>query len=131
MGQNHACARNEAGAVYCWGGNNSGQLGYGSYESSSVPVRVSGLEDGVTKLVAGAFYTCGLLDSGAVQCWGSHVPGFMGDQAVEFAFSPVVPAELDGGVGRHCWRRPPYYCALMAAGEVMCWVATCRATGHG
>jgi alpha-tubulin suppressor-like RCC1 family protein len=120
VGQNHACARNEAGAVYCWGGNNSGQLGYGSHESSSAPVRVTGLEDGVTKLVAGAFYTCGLLESSAVQCWGSHVPGFLGDQAVEFAFSPVVPEGLDADVVDIAGG-DSHVCALMAAGEVMCW----------
>lgn len=37
-GQTHACARTVAGQVYCWGGNNYGQLGNGGKEASVRPV---------------------------------------------------------------------------------------------
>jgi len=39
-GQTHACARMVAGQVYCWGGNNYGQLGNGGKEESVRPVLV-------------------------------------------------------------------------------------------
>jgi alpha-tubulin suppressor-like RCC1 family protein len=45
-GQLYTCARDTAGAFYCWGLNSSGQLGNGSTTQSLVPVIVSGITPG-------------------------------------------------------------------------------------
>ncbi|WP_298626576.1 hypothetical protein [uncultured Legionella sp.] len=37
-GESHACALKQTGEVYCWGKNNSGQLGNGGNTSSNIPV---------------------------------------------------------------------------------------------
>jgi alpha-tubulin suppressor-like RCC1 family protein len=42
VGFSHACAITTAGAVYCWGQNNRGQLGTGTTTASDVPVRIKG-----------------------------------------------------------------------------------------
>ncbi|HRZ80320.1 MAG TPA: RCC1 domain-containing protein, partial [bacterium] len=34
------CALDEDGKVYCWGWNQDGQLGNGSYDDSSIPVEI-------------------------------------------------------------------------------------------
>jgi alpha-tubulin suppressor-like RCC1 family protein len=39
-GLSHACAIGNSGALYCWGANDTGQLGTGTPESSSIPIRV-------------------------------------------------------------------------------------------
>jgi alpha-tubulin suppressor-like RCC1 family protein len=39
IGDTHICAVTSDGAVWCWGGNDYGQLGDGSRIRSSVPVR--------------------------------------------------------------------------------------------
>ncbi|MBN1439625.1 MAG: hypothetical protein JW929_09470 [Anaerolineales bacterium] len=45
VGRAYTCAAAESGGVKCWGLNDVGQLGDGTYEDSQVPVRVFGLGD--------------------------------------------------------------------------------------
>src|SRR6185503_4582422 len=80
----HACALKDGG-VYCWGNNQSKQLGNNSSAvDSQVPVPVAdcsptcgGLDTGVRALVAGNHHTCAL-KGGAVYCWGLNGKGQLG-----------------------------------------------------
>ncbi|MEM6295012.1 MAG: hypothetical protein AAGA54_27315 [Myxococcota bacterium] len=81
-GLHHTCAVSNAGAVYCWGGNDSGQLGLGHTddwgdEPGEVPEAVS-LPDLAVQVVAGAAHTCALLTDGSVSCWGDGSVGQLG-----------------------------------------------------
>lgn len=73
-----AIADNE---VYCWGNNDSGQLGIGSYDNSSIPVKVGGLLAGkkATRLAMSTDYgsVCAIAD-GKAYCWGSNWYGQLG-----------------------------------------------------
>lgn len=60
------------GQLWCWGNNESGQLGNAVNAHSSLPVRVQGLEDVEAFAIAGSS-TCALAD-GELWCWG-HVGG--------------------------------------------------------
>lgn len=73
-GYNHVCARRRHGEVYCWGANDSAQLGIPADDAGhATPVRVA-LPDGgaltATNIGAHGAYTCARLTDGAVRCWG-------------------------------------------------------------
>ena len=66
------------GAAYCWGDNESGQLGTGTQVSAVIPTLVSG---GLTfaQVSAGSDHTCGVTTTGAAYCWGDNFFGQLGD----------------------------------------------------
>jgi serine/threonine-protein kinase len=77
-GSGITCAR-VAGAAYCWGANQLGQLGGGSRTEADVttPQVVSGslLFAGLT---AASTHACGFTAGGAAYCWGSNASGQLG-----------------------------------------------------
>ena len=69
-GNNHSCAVTENNDVYCWGGNESGQLGNGSFENSFVPTLIENFK--FKQISSGNKFTCGIDLSDEVYCWGSN-----------------------------------------------------------
>lgn len=61
-----------AGELWCWGENDSGQLGNAVNAGSSLPVRVQGLDD-VDAFAVAQGATCALSD-GELWCWGRLGP---------------------------------------------------------
>jgi alpha-tubulin suppressor-like RCC1 family protein len=84
------CALLSTGAVKCWGTNTYGQLGDGTSGTNRLtPVDVSGLSSGVTAISGGYYYTCALLNTGAVKCWGYNGFGQLGDGSTTQSLTPV------------------------------------------
>src|SRR6185436_10516664 len=52
-GDNHTCALTNSGRVRCWGANDSGQLGDGTFRAHRRPVAVRGLRDAVAVSAGG------------------------------------------------------------------------------
>ncbi|MEM9491859.1 MAG: DUF4215 domain-containing protein, partial [Myxococcota bacterium] len=74
-GEFHICVLFDDGRVRCWGRNDSGMLGVGDTEVLGDNELPRGADDiavggSVSQLVAGPTFTCAVLDSGAVRCWG-------------------------------------------------------------
>src|SRR5688572_17769708 len=84
LGGAHSCQVNDDGTVRCWGRNDDGQLGEGSYSTQVTPVPVQRFTasrlvplTGVVAIAAGNVLTCALMAVGTVSCWGT-IPPFFG-----------------------------------------------------
>ena len=119
VGHSHACALVEGGAVYCWGESSQGQLGWGSWDDSFVPVRVAGVEE-ATAIAGGAMHTCALLSSGKVMCWGGgDLLGGADDGSTRERMQPALVTDLDGVV--ELTATDFTTCARRVDGTVLCW----------
>lgn len=102
VGNTSACAI-EGGSVYCWGYNTAGQLGDGTTDNSTTPVKVSDngsfTNANIADVDVGSMTACALNTMGVAFCWGSNSYGRLGadlDPATTASSSvPVMVA--DGG----------------------------------
>ncbi len=118
----YTCALMSHGPVRCWGDNRYGQLGDGTYDSSSTPTRVVRLRAGATAISAGLGHTCALMAGGGVKCWGLNWNGELGTGTTvpRDVPTPVDVVGLNGAVTaiESSWT---HTCALLAGGGVQCW----------
>ena len=98
----HACGVDGAGQGYCWGNNEVGQLGNGTLDNSSPPVRAGSRV--YADIQAIELYSCGRTPAGTIDCWGS-VP--VGASSVAMRTPTQVSApesvrELSGNTFHFC-----------------------------
>ena len=120
-GLDHSCAITPLNSVECWGRNNQGQLGDGTYLDSPLPVPGTGLEGlGRASIEAGEAYTCVRTVSGALYCWGRNMEGQLGDGTSVASPAPVAVGGLGGTVESFSAGRQ-HVCAQLAGGSLRCW----------
>jgi alpha-tubulin suppressor-like RCC1 family protein len=127
----HTCVRLEDGSAWCWGANQSGQLGEGTTSTAGVPVPVIGLAD-VEALAVGLSFSCARRRDGSLWCWGDDRLGQLGlgSSLVRDVPSPVLAAGPAGGglaitAGRAhtCVRQAPAGSTPDAPAAIACWGA--------
>ncbi|NOK15904.1 RCC1 domain-containing protein [Corallococcus carmarthensis] len=92
-GGGFTCALRRDGALWCWGANESGQLGTGADTPQPGPTRVSGLPQEVISVAAGTSHACAALRDGSLWCWGRSEYGALG---LGDARTRSVPAPVPG-----------------------------------
>jgi alpha-tubulin suppressor-like RCC1 family protein len=116
----HTCALTDTGSVWCWGHNNSHELGDGTYTDRTIPVQVSELIPGIIQIAAGGSHTCALTKTGAAQCWGYNGYGQLGDGTATIRDVPVQVSGLTSGVTQIA-AGGSHTCALTNTGAAQCW----------
>jgi len=120
IGYYHACALTTSGGVKCWGRNKYGEVGDGTTNERDIPVDVTGLTSGVTAISAGSAFSCALMSTGGVKCWGDNQYGVLADGTKTERHTPVDIPGLTSGVTAIV-AAGSYVCALTTSGGVKCW----------
>ncbi len=118
-GAHHTCAVLTSGVMKCWGYNDYGQIGDGTTVESSTPVDVLGLSSGVQAIAAGGAYTCAVLTSGGMKCWGYNSDGQLGDGTTVDKTTPVNVFGFFSG--QTISAGSAHTCALLDSGGMRCW----------
>lgn len=116
----HTCALTTGGGVKCWGDNEYGQLGNSTTHDFSTPVTVSGLTSGVSAIAANGYYTCAILSTGGVKCWGKNSTGQLGNGTTDNSSIPVNVYDLNNGVAAIS-SSASHTCARLGTGGIKCW----------
>jgi len=124
-GYETTCALTNAGAVWCWGYNSTGQLGNGTLSQSRIPVEVLAQAgdaplSGVVAIASGQYHTCAVTIVGTALCWGDNSEGELGNGTNNGSNLPVTVSVLSSGVA--AISAGSYFtCALTTAGTTLCW----------
>ncbi len=135
--EGHTCAVLTTGEVECWGLNQTGQLGdgtdtgpelcSGSIACSKIPVEVSGITNAIS-VSAGYDYTCAVLTTEEVECWGLNDWGQLGNGTQSgpescgvdaCSTTPVAVSGITNATAISAGMN--HACALLSTGQVNCW----------
>jgi alpha-tubulin suppressor-like RCC1 family protein len=122
LGGHYSCGLTSAGAAWCWGDNNFGELGTTTADTRvSTPVAVDGALSFVS-LGAGGGHTCGLVSGGTLYCWGGNLLGQLGSGTNVGTTTPnPAPTAVAGLTLATVAVKAAHTCGLTAAGVASCW----------
>lgn len=129
-GNHHTCALLVSGQVKCWGLGVGGRLGYGNSETigdDETPGDMGAIELGglATSIAAGALYTCALMESGTIRCWGTGQNGRLGYGHTNNIGVTEVPSSVVAlDFGRHVISLSAgteHSCVLLEDLSLSCW----------
>jgi alpha-tubulin suppressor-like RCC1 family protein len=144
-GWSGACGLTTSGEAWCWGGNQAGELGLGTFDNLAHPTPVHATP-GLTfsALAVGGARVCGLTAGGHVTCWGNsfgppaEVPGVSG--IVRITGGNLGFCGVNGANIMSCWGLlephieytpsapiadftvgATHTCAVPVTGKAVCW----------
>ena len=121
-GMNHICAVLDDNSFGCWGGNFSGQLNQTAGKRRGLLNEVVKHNTKVRQIAAGFDFTCALLNSGRVECWGENRYGQLNKKmhAISGLFRLNETARRSTQVLQIA-AGSTHACALLDSGDAECW----------
>ena len=130
LGAEHTCALKADQTVACWGSPSLGQVGAGTYSTSTpsgfpvrpTPLVVSGVT-AATALAVGGAHSCALVAGGTVKCWGDNSRGQLGNGSTTAGGAATPTPQLVGGLtdASQIVAGAVHTCARRTAGTSACW----------
>lgn len=120
-GNHHTCGLTDGGEIYCWGFNESGQLGDNSKENRLSPVKVNTAVL-FNHIVLGSESSYGLTDSGDIYSWGENHYGQLGNGTSGADSFELTPAKINTSIKFE--KISPgidHVCGLDSIGTAYCW----------
>ena len=130
VGYSHACAIKGGGTLWCWGANDSGQVGDGTTTTRTAAVPVSSLGGGVAEVASGDDFSCARKLDGTLWCWGNNASGQLGDGTTFDSLLPIPVGALGTSVGEVSLG-DTFACARKTDGTLWCWGAGFLGDGSG
>jgi alpha-tubulin suppressor-like RCC1 family protein len=95
-GETQSCGiATTGGRAYCWGSNNSGQVGDGTTTPRLTPVAVAGGVE-FLQIGPGGLHTCGTSSAGQGYCWGDGFFGQLGNGTSSSGAGAQTPSAVAG-----------------------------------
>jgi len=118
-GGEHACSLSPDGRLACWGNNEAGQLGDGTFLWRPLPVLVGDDDDWATVATGGNF-TCGSKVDGSLWCWGNNFNGELGLGMADGTFNvPQRVGTANDWVGVDAGTY--WACGIRSDASLWCW----------
>ena len=116
-GERHSCALRQDGVVLCWGDNDNGQLGDGTFVDRLVPAPILDVGGPVVEVEAGTDVTCVRRADGRVKCFGNNSENRLGIASQQGRLWPIAVANgpwssIDAG--------SQHTCAVTPSGAAYC-----------
>ncbi|MBC7532551.1 MAG: hypothetical protein H7318_13330 [Oligoflexus sp.] len=112
----HTCVILTNGTVKCWGLNDYGQLGDGTFMDRKAPVTVPNLSN-VQSLSLGNYHSCAVTIASALYCWGMGGP--IGGGVASGSNMPSAVTGLGNVAAVAAGNQ--FTCAIASGGVVYCW----------
>ena len=87
-GASFSCALNQSGKAFCWGADESGQLGDGKNETEGRPVPVLSVKN-FSSIFSSQGTTCAITTDAKTYCWGLGTDGQLGNGSYSNSNVPV------------------------------------------
>jgi alpha-tubulin suppressor-like RCC1 family protein len=117
----NGCALSTSGGMKCWGADHRGQLGNGSGVASSTAIQVTGLTTGVKAMAGSEEFTCALMNSGEVKCWGETFLDVNNDGIDDSGSTPTTVTGIPQDIEAISAGGGKYACVVSATSGVWCW----------
>lgn len=129
-GYEHTCAIVAAGSTdqnmaRCWGEASAGQVGDGATTDRNYPVRTSSINNNLTDISLGKYFSCAVNSSGDGYCWGQNDKGQIGQNIINTGYaSPkiLVTNNIPNGTKfKQIDAGSDFACSTMTDETLYCW----------
>jgi alpha-tubulin suppressor-like RCC1 family protein len=123
LGTHHSCVIDTFSAVQCWGRNDVGQLGDGTYKDRHTPFFASrfGGDMPPVKIASGKHHVCTIDDYRRIYCWGYNNHGQIGNGTTNNRNSPTFIVLTGGAGAKHITLGSYHTCVIDTDDNVQCW----------